>query len=464
MPSNENAKTAEPRWKRWVNFFTEDVWRFDFSELTRVRKSALQALQVLLLVSERFFKDRLMLRAGALTYTTMLSIVPLLAFMFAVLKGLGVQRRLEPIVLERVAVGSQEIVTRLMNYIDKVKVGSLGAVGLVLLVVSIILVIDNVENAFNDIWSITARRTYLRKFSDYLALMTVAPLFLLLAISVTASLKSLTLVTWLKFQPGLGPLVVLGLRLVPYAAIWFVLTFLYMFLPNTRVKLAPAFLAGALTGTVWQLTQWFYVTFQVGVSRYNAIYGTLAQLPVMLVWIYISWVIVLFGGELTFALQNVHAYRRERKCGELHFLARVELAWGLLREVHARFASGLAPWTADGLSRVQRVPASQVRQVLEELEALGYVLPVKTKDDPAYVPALDFSNVPVVDVLENLEHSQAGGHAQADKGRWHPTRVPPAGAPERDWIKRLRESRRRALQGVMLVGSGGKPPAKKRIR
>jgi len=170
MPSNENAKTAEPRWKRWVNFFTEDVWRFDFSELTRVRKSALQALQVLLLVSERFFKDRLMLRAGALTYTTMLSIVPLLAFMFAVLKGLGVQRRLEPIVLERVAVGSQEIVTRLMNYIDKVKVGSLGAVGLVLLVISIILVIDNVENAFNDIWSITSRRTYLRKFSDYLAL------------------------------------------------------------------------------------------------------------------------------------------------------------------------------------------------------------------------------------------------------------------------------------------------------
>jgi len=459
----DNRKTSESRWTRWVNFFAEDVWRFDFSELTRVRQSALQTLQVFLLVSERFFKDRLMLRAGALTYTTMLSIVPLLAFMFAVLKGLGVQRRLEPIVLERVAVGSQEIVTRLMNYIDKVKVGSLGAVGLVLLVISIILVIDNVENAFNDIWSITSRRTYLRKFSDYLALMTVAPLFLLLAISVTASLKSLTLVTWLKFQPGLGPLVVLGLRLVPYAAIWFVLTFLYMFLPNTRVKLAPAFLAGALTGTVWQLTQWFYVTFQVGVSRYNAIYGTLAQLPVMLVWIYISWVIVLFGGELTFALQNVHAYRRERKCGELHFLARVELAWGLLREIEARFSAGGAPWTADELSRAQRVPLSQVRQVLDELVRLEYLLRIKPETDPAYVPALDLRNVPAVEVLEKLEQAQSGSKKTLEKGRWHPTRVPPAGAPERAWIKRLQESRRRVLQGVMLTGEpAGKSVSKRR--
>jgi membrane protein len=458
----ENSKTPESRWQRWVHFFTEDVWRFDFSELTRVRKSALQALQVLLLVSERFFKDRLLLRAGALTYATMLSIVPLLAFMFAVLKGLGVQRRLEPVILERVAVGSQEIVTRLMDYIDKVNVGSLGAWGLVLLVLSIILVIDNVENAFNDVWGITARRSYLRKFSDYLALMTVAPLFLLLAISVTATLKSMTVVTWLKFQPGLGPLVVWALRLVPYAAIWFVLTFLYLFLPNTRVKLAPAFLAGALTGTVWQITQWFYITFQVGVGKYNAIYGTFAQLPVMLVWIYISWVIVLFGGELTFALQNVHAYRRERKCGELHFLARVELAWGLLREIHARFEAGGVPWTADGLSRAQHAPLSQVQQVLNELVALDYLVHAKPEGDPAYVPALDFRHVPVVEVLEKLEYSQTGFKEQKNPGHWHPTRVGSATAPELTWIRRLQASRRQALRGVMLAGSPREELTRKR--
>lgn len=448
----ETAKPPESRWSRWARFFTEDVWRFDFSELTRARKSALQALQVLLLVVERFFKDRLLLRAGALTYATMLSIVPLLAFMFAVLKGMGVQRRLEPILLERVAVGSQEIVTRLMAYIDKVNVGSLGALGLVLLVLSVILVLDNVENAFNDIWNIRARRSYLRKFSDYLALMTVTPLFLLLAISVTASLKSMTVVTWLKFQPGLGPLVVLLLRLVPYASIWFVLTFLYMFLPNTRVRLAPAFLAGALTGTVWQITQWFYITFQVGVARYNAIYGTFAQLPVMLVWLYISWVIVLFGGELTFALQNVHAYRRERKGGELHFLGRVELAWGLLRETHARFVSGNAPWTAAGLSRAQHVPLHQVMQVLEEMTALGYLLCVKSGKETAYAPARNFEHVPVVEVLEKMEQAQTGLKVVTGMGGWHATRIPPDGAPERGWIQKIRFSRRRALAGVMLAG------------
>jgi membrane protein len=231
-----------------------------------------------------------------------------------------------------------------------------------------------------------------------------------------------------------------------------VLTFLYVFLPNTRVKLAPAAVAGVLTGTVWQLTQWFYITFQVGVAKYNAIYGTFAQLPVMLVWIYISWVIVLFGGELTFALQNVQAYRRERKCGELHFLARVELAWGILREIHARFTAGNPPGTADGLAREQHVPLRQTQEVLAELVALGYLVCVKSEGDMAYVPALDFRSVPAVEVLEKLEHFQTNPKANADQGSRHSTRVSAAGAPERGWIKRLRASWRRALRGVMLAG------------
>jgi membrane protein len=451
MSNTETPPRITSRREHWLKFFTEDVWRFDFSELTQARKSLLQTVQVFLLVIERFFKDRLMLRASALTYSTMLSIVPLLAFMFSILKGMGVQRRLEPVILERVAVGSQETVLQLMHYIDKVNVGSLGAVGLVLLILSIVLVLDNIENSFNDIWGITVQRSYFRKFSDYLALMMITPVFLLLALSVTATLKSMTIVAWLKFQPGLGPVVVLLLRLVPFAAVWFVLIFLFKFLPNTKVRLAPAIFAGIITGTVWQLTQWFYITFQVGVARYNAIYGTFAQLPLMLVWIYISWVIVLFGAELTFALQNVQAFRRERKCGELSFLARLEMAWGLLREIYLRFTEGGAPWTAEALSRQQHVPVRHTVSMLDELSKLGYLVRVSRENDPAFVPAMDFRRVSVIEVLEKLEHLTDARGSHPEEGRVHPTRLARPGAPELEWIKKLRQARRRALEGIMLV-------------
>jgi membrane protein len=197
--------------------------------------------------------------------------------------------------------------------------------------------------------------------------------------------------------------------------------------------------------------QWFYITFQVGVSKYNAIYGTFAQLPVMLVWIYISWVIVLFGAELTFALQNVNSYRRERKCGELNFLARVELAWGFLREIHIKFAQGGTPWTADTLARQQHVPLRHAEQMLKELMALGYLLPVAGGTEQAYVPALDFKQVLAIDVLEKLERSLIQVNGAQDDGRWHPTRHAAQDAPERRWIQTLRQARRDALEKVKLI-------------
>ena len=435
---------------RWRKFFRDELWHLDPAGLTRLRRSLVHGLQVLLLVGEGFTRNRLLLWASALTSATMLSIVPLLAFMFALLKGLGVQARLEALIVGQLAAGSQETITRILDYINKVNVGSLGAIGLVLLILLAVLVLDNVESAFNVIWSIPRRRALARKYADYLTLLVMAPIFLLLALSLTATLKSMIVVTWVKFY--FGPAVMMLLRLAPFVAVWVALVFLFMFMPNARVRFWPALAAGVLTGTVWQAMQWVYITFQVGVSRYNAIYGTLAQLPVMLVWIFISWVIVLFGAELNFALQNVAAYRRERRFGGLSFAGRTDVALRLVRAVHARYHSGEAPWTVDDLAGQLDVPVSWIQSILDDIHRLGYLVPVAGGTTGAWVPARDLSRVSVDAFLDEWERLSPP----------HPATIRPASRPlaaggglgdAADWLAAARAARRKALGQTMIVES-----------
>lgn len=438
------------RVRRWMDFFRRDLWR-DTARLSRPRRTLYRTLQVLALVAERFMTSKVLLQASALTYSTVLSIVPLLAFMFALLKGLGVQDRLEPIILARVSAGSQEMVSRLVDYIDRVNVGSLGVLGLAFLVTTIVFVLGNIESAFNDIWGVKTQRTLQRKFSDYLSLTLVTPIFLLVALSVTASLKSSLLVQWLKTLPMTGNLILVLLRLVPYLALWFAMTFLFMFMPNTRVRFKPALIAGILTGTAWQVTQWGYVTFQVGVSKYNAIYGTFAQVPIMLVWIYISWVIVLFGAEFTYAFQNLGAYRQERRCGELTAYAQAELALAFLRDIERHFRKGKSAWTAKGLSQRHGVSLRQVQSIVEKLARLGYLTPVAREHGLEYVPSRSFDTLPVAEVLERLEAAASApglpgaGPADADEDVFYRRR-----RPEQALLRRAWQARRDALSEYAL--------------
>ena len=450
MPEIKRSIKNRAAWQRGIKFFVEDLWRLDFSELTHVRKSLYQGLQIFFLVAEGFMKDKLLLRASALTYSTLLAIVPLLAFMFAVLKGMGVQRRLEPMILERAGIGSQEIITKVLTYIDNVNVGSLGALGLIILIVTVIAILGNIEKAFNDIWGIKVQRTFLRKFSDYFSLLLVMPIFLLLALSLTAGLKSAAVVVWMQNQPGLGPLVLFWLRLTPFLALWFFFTFLYMFMPNTRIRLKPALIAGILTGTLWQSIQWAYVTFQLGAAKYNAIYGTFAQVPIMLIWIYISWVIILFGAEFCFALQNVGTYRQERQSEEVNFMARAELALAFLREIHNHFQNGSTPWTDEMLAQKHCVPVRLARRVLEELIQTGLLIKVPGKNIQAYHPARQLTALPVSEVLEKLE--QIGPEASLLPARQ--VRPSPGRCllrePERALLERATLARRQALEHELL--------------
>jgi membrane protein len=251
---------------------------------------------------KKFIADRCTTLASALSFSSMLSIVPFLAILFAILKALDVHMTLAPMLLSNVAVGSQEIVTRILRYINNTRVGSLGTVGLITLFISVMAMLDNVEEAFNQICGIERGKAVHHKLRDYLIVIFAIPLLTALAVSLTTSLQHQGAVQWFLRLFGVGSLLLL--RLVPYLSIWIALACLYLFIPNVRVRLQHALTGALIAGTAWQVAQWIFIHFQLGVSRHNAIYGTLALLPAFMIWIYTCWIIVLAGMEIVWYLQD----------------------------------------------------------------------------------------------------------------------------------------------------------------
>ena len=259
--------------------------------------AALRLPRFLGAVALRFYRDRCLMQASALAYTSVLSLVPLLALMFAVLKGLGVQHRLEPLLLSRLAL-SQEVTDTIIGYIDRTNVRTLGAIGAATLVFTVLSVLGQVEACLNDVWRVRQSRTWWRKATDYLSVVLLTPFLLLAAVALTSAVKEQAMLQWLLRTQYVGEAVLGVLRVAPIAMNIVTLVILYGVMPNRRPHLPAIVVAGVLAGSVWQVVQVGYVSIGIGVARYNAIYGAVSQLPITLVWIYVSWAVVLAGAEL----------------------------------------------------------------------------------------------------------------------------------------------------------------------
>ena len=340
------------------------------------------------------------MRASALTYTTVLSLVPFLAIAFSVLKGLGAQNTLEPL-LQQIAGDSEETISRLVAYVNNTNMKSVGAIGLVMLILTVVSLMGSIEEAFNAVWGVRETRSIHRRFSDYLSVVIVGPILLLVATSMTSTLQSQWMLQWLIHNTYLGDAILLLFRLLPYLSIWIAMVFLYIFIPNTRVRFASAVTGGVIAGTAWQLAQWGYFYFQVGVANYNAIYGTLAALPIFLVWIYTSWLIVLFGLEIVFA----HQHRGHGLPGSSNFsltsTAREHLAVALLLQVSLQFQKGGVPPSAQFLADELNVPLLSLETVFDDLAQLGYLVATSGRES-GWLPARDPSEVQVSEVIGAL--------------------------------------------------------------
>ncbi len=248
-------------------------------------------------VAQRFYRDRCLLHASALAYTSVLSLVPLLALMFAVLKGLGVQHRLEPVLLSRLAL-SQAATDQVIGYIDRTNVRTLGLIGALTLLFTVLGTLGQIEASMNDIWRVRESRAWWRKVSDYSSVVLLTPFLLLAAVALTSAAKEQAVLRWLFQSEYVGEALLRALRLAPVLMNIFTLAILYAMMPNRRPHPSSIVAGAVVAGCAWQLVQWAYVTVGVGAARYSAIYGAISQLPITLVWIYVSWAVVLAGAEL----------------------------------------------------------------------------------------------------------------------------------------------------------------------
>ncbi|TNF51302.1 MAG: YihY family inner membrane protein [Deltaproteobacteria bacterium] len=385
------------------NFLEHELWEMDATDQPWWRRALINQGQILALVVRGFISDGCMLRASALTFTTLLSLVPLLALVFSVLKGFGVQNELEPLLLEQLAVGGGEAVTKIVEYINNTNVARLGTYGLVFLIATVLTLLSNIEESFNSVWGVKETRPMLRRFTDYFSVVTIGPLLVVVAISMTSTLKSQQLVITLTEYDYVGEVLLFTFEILPFVVMWLVFAGLYLFMPNVKVSPKAALVGGVFGGTLWQLSQWGYLSFQVGVARYNAIYGTMAALPILMIWIYLSWMIVLLGLEMTYATQNLRTIRQDFRGQRVNFASIEFIALTVLLFVSRRFYAGKPALGQEDLASQLDVPPRLLRTILEELTRLGFVVETTQEvDGSGYQPARALEKIRLYDVIRGL--------------------------------------------------------------
>ncbi len=396
---------------KFISFIRTDIWRIRLEDLPFGKSFLIKQLRIIILAFRGYDEDRCLQRASSLTFYTLLSVVPVVAMFFGVAKGFGFEKRLERQLFERFP-GQEEVVGQVIAFsnslLEQTKGGLIAGAGLLVLFWSVLKVLGHIEMALNDIWEIKQQRSWGRKFSDYLSIMLIAPILILMSGSVTVYVTArVTEITQkVEILGAISPLISLLLQYSPYVLIWALFTILYIIMPNTKVNFKAGLLGGVVAGTLYQIAQGFYISFQIGAARYNAIYGSFAALPLFLMWVQISWWIVLFGAELSFANQNVDTYEYEPDSLKVSPGFKKLLTLQIAHLLIKKFANGDKPLTDIQISDQLAMPIRLVHSILYDLVASDLVSEIRTKVDKefAYQPARDISKMTIQYVLEALDH------------------------------------------------------------
>ncbi len=388
-------------WDRVSQFVQRDLWSPEASVL-RGREWVARVLQFAVVVGEGIYKDLILLRASALTYYSILALIPILAIAVSILGALGVGENLVHLLVEQVAVAGPEAGERILELVERVDFGALGTLGAVVLLATTVLGISSIERSLNTVWGVERSRPWERRIPDYLAVIVVAPLLLGVAVSLGTTLRSDAIVREMLEIPGVRTLFDLGLRQAPLLFLWLGFAFLYWFLPNTWVRASSALLGGAVAAVLFTLTQWGYLRFSVGVARSNALFGGFATLPLLLVWIYTSWVIVLLGAEVAFAHQNVAAIWRARRGGDPNPAEREAIGVAIAVRIANAFRASGEALDAQDLGEALGVSERAVRSIVADLERAHIVARRGDARRDAYQLGRSADRIRVQDVLDAL--------------------------------------------------------------
>ncbi|MDR0659362.1 MAG: YihY/virulence factor BrkB family protein [Prevotellaceae bacterium] len=393
-----------------VRFITHDIWHLGSERLSGSDAFLVRVLKVLIVSIRSFWEDRISIRASALTLYTVLTIVPIVAIVFTVAKGFSIDSQLQYFLMENFS-DHQDIVTWVMEFADNAlknaRGGVLAGVGIVVLLWSVISMLSNVESSFNYIWNVTTPRSWVRRLSNYISMMIIVPIILVIvsSLSVSFMFKMDALEEAYPFLQTIGWFVRFLLKLLPYLLMGLMLVAVYMVMPNTKVRFKAALIGGLVAGAILVLAQTLYLYSQVRISKYSAIYGSLAAIPLFLLWAKTSWLIVLFGAELSFAFQNIDSYDHENSSNRMSISDRIILSLVITRMLANNFAQGNPALTDEDISLKSSIPVRAVRMILRDLVGVGIVSEVLITNDKdlAYQPAVDIHLLTVGYVQSRVE-------------------------------------------------------------
>ena len=382
------------------SFIRSDVWH-DPEGAGWAKNFCYQVIRVLLLTANGLRDQLILLRASALSYSTLLAIVPLLAIAFSMMKGLGVHSRIEHLLVNYLTAEQEAVTSKIIEYISNTDFKALGAFGTGLLIIAVLMMLSNVERTFNDLWGVTRHRRIVRKISDYISVLILGPLLMVISTAMITSVSSNALVQALSRYEVFEHFFVLFNTILPHAGLWIAFTAMYILMPNTRVRLFPALVAGIVCGSLWESAFRLYTDFNIGVARYNTIYGTFAALPIFIIWLYISWIIVLIGAQMSYAIQNVRSHQQEFKTYVVGQEQLEEMAVNIMLKIVEQFHLGKAPFTAEALSKALSIPVRLVREIIDQLGEQGLVREVYAAD-PRFQPSKNPELISVLDVCKAM--------------------------------------------------------------
>lgn len=398
-------ESLRDQWKAWEH------WLLDRQEqpMTWSVAFARRQARIAYAVIRDLGTGVLNLHAMSLVYTTLLSIVPLLALSFSVLKAMGVHNQLMPFLyqfFQPLGAQGEEMAQQVITFVDNIQVGVLGSVGLLLLVYTVVALVQKIEGSFNMVWRAPQGRPLGQRFSNYLSVITIGPLLMVAGIGVSATIFASEIVQDLRAIEPFGTLIAIVSRLTPFLLTVGAFTFVYIFVPNTRVRLRSAFAGGLVAGVAWQAASLAFASFAVNATRYEAIYSSFAIGILLLIWLYINWMILLTGASISYYHQHEQAISARRDVRSSPQLEE-RLALVLMRWVARAFDQGDRPPRQEFLSLDLGVPGDITQQVSDKLIRSGLLHP-GGDDGEELIPGRSLDRIRIVDVLNAVRADEDG--------------------------------------------------------
>jgi membrane protein len=392
-------------------FLNRLIWDAQVDAEPRWKAVCLRSARICYAVIRDLAKGQLALRATSLVYTTLLALVPLLAVSFSVLKGFGVHNQVEPFLLNFLKpLGDKgvELTGRIIGFVNNMKVKVLGYVGLGLLIYTVTSMIQKMEGAFNYIWHVRQSRPVTQRFSGYLSVILIGPVLVFSALGVTASLMTTGMVKTLIAMEPFGVILIAATKLLPYLLTIVAFAMTYLLVPNTRVRPAAALVGALVSGVIWEATGWAFASFVVKSTHYRAIYSGFAIVITFMIWLYLSWLILLVGASVAFYYQEPEISQTDAREVRLANRQVERLALLVMQLIGWNYYHEHPPWTLTSLAKRLQVPWEVLGPVVEALER-HRLLTRTDAEPPAYLPARPLDVTGVVEVLRAVRE----GHHDA---------------------------------------------------